>query len=54
VIDDKLPTLVAFVVLIAVIGWALDRFLSGSHSTVTRDIYKDVKEAVAANEESDH
>jgi F0F1-type ATP synthase membrane subunit b/b' len=54
VIDDKLPTLVAFVVLIAVIGWALDRFLSGSHSTVIRNIHDDVKEAVAANEESDH
>jgi beta-lactam-binding protein with PASTA domain len=51
---DKLPTLAAFVVLVAAMGWVLDRFFSGSHTTVTRNIHKDVKEAVAANEESDN
>lgn len=53
-IDDKMLTLMAFVVLVPVTGWALDRFVSGSHTTVVRNIHKDVEEAVAADENSDH
>ena len=53
-IDDKMLTLIAFVVFVAVIGWALDRFVSGSSTTVTRNIHQDVKEAVAADENGDN
>lgn len=50
---EKLPTLAALVVVVAALGWVLDRFFTGSSTTVTRNIHQDVKEAVAANEKSD-
>ena len=51
---EKLPTLAALVVVVAALGWVLDRFFTGSSTTVTRDIHRDVKEAVAASEEGDN
>ena len=51
---EKLPTLAALVVVVAALGWVLDRFFTSSSTTVTRNIDQDVKEAVAANEESDN